>query len=219
VSSRTKLPRTLVTHRRYFGLDPLRLREASGRVIARVVGLPPERANVSAADLRRDLGVDTEVGRTVVEEMVAEGLLAPRPEAPDCYRVTGRLAELAAARVVEPLPRAKARALVGRACELARTINADWSRNPLVVTSVAPHGVYLSRDPHLDVLPVGVVVGLRPASRRARFRMQQKPEGARDIRAAFRALSSFVEVQLVTQVADLPSPFAVVFHDDSTELS
>jgi DNA-binding IscR family transcriptional regulator len=211
VPLRPKPPRTLVTRRLYFGLDPVRLREASGRVLARVVGLPPERANVSADDLRHDLGIDTTLCRSVVEEMVAEGLLSPRDDNRGYYRLTSRFAELAAARVVEPLGRAKARTIVSRACEIARTINDDWARNPLVVTALAPYGSYLSREPHLDALPLGVVVASRPATRRARFRMQKKLEGARDIRMAFRSLSSFVEVELVTAMQDLPRPHAVVF--------
>lgn len=207
-----KLPRTLVTRRLYFGLDPLRLREASGRVLARVVGLTPERANVSATDLRRDFGVDTRLGRDVVDAMVAEGLLAPREDSAEHFRLTDRFAELATARVVEPLARARARALVGRACALARAINDGWSRNPLVIDAVAPFGTYLARDSWLEALPLAVVVGPRPASRRARFRMQSKPDGARELRAAFRDLSSFVDLRLVTSAGDLPRPCAVVYH-------
>ena len=206
-----KAPRTLVTRRLYFGLDPLRLREASGRVLARVVGLPPERANVSATDLKHDLGVDTRLGRAVVDEMVAEGLLKPREGPQEQYRLTNRFAEIARARVVEPLGRSRARALVARACEIAREINLRAARNPLVVEAVAPFGPYLTREPWLDVLPLGVLVGARPASRRARFRLQDKQDGAREIRAALRDVSSFVEVTMVTSVSDLPRPHAVVF--------
>lgn len=211
MSARPKPPRTLVTRRLYFGLDPLRLREASGRVLARVIGLPPERANVSAGDLRRDLGVDTLLGRSVVDEMVAEGLLCPRSDSDEHFRLTQRFAELAVARVVEPLARSRARSLVARACAIAKAINAEWSRNPLVIEAVAPYGAYLSRDAELDSLPIGVVVAVRPASRRARFRMQAKLEGARAIRTTFQELSSFIEVRLVTSVRELPRPHAVVF--------
>ena len=37
-------PQTLSARRRYYGLDARHLRDASGRVVSRVVGLPPERA-------------------------------------------------------------------------------------------------------------------------------------------------------------------------------
>jgi len=206
-------PRTLVTKRLYFGVDPVRLREGSGRVLARFHGLAPSRASVSADELRRDFGLDTVDARTTVEAMVAEGLLRPRTSAPAEYRVTGRFVEFANARVVEPLPRSRARALVARACELARSVNAEWSRNPLEIEALAPFGVYLSREPHLDLLPIGVVVRIRPASRRARWRMLPKSDGASELRAAFEALSSFVEVRLATDADLLPQPCAIVFHD------
>src|SRR6185503_4582498 len=38
VLPRMKPPRTLVTERLYFGLDPIKLRAATGRALARVVG-------------------------------------------------------------------------------------------------------------------------------------------------------------------------------------
>ena len=49
--------RTLVTQRSYYGMDPLSLRAATARVFARVVGLPAERARVSARNLHQDFGV------------------------------------------------------------------------------------------------------------------------------------------------------------------
>jgi hypothetical protein len=52
---------------------------------------------------------------------------------------------------------------------------------------------------------------MRPTSRRARWRMLSKADGAHEIRGAFKSLSSFVHVQLVTRIGDLPPPFAVVF--------
>jgi len=202
---------TLVTKRLYFGIDPLRLREASGRVMARIHGLAPSRASISAEELRRDFGLDTVDGHSTLEAMVADGLLRPRASAPSEYRVTGRFVEYAKARVVEPLPRSRARALVARACELAREVNTSWNRNPVEIGALAPFGVYLTREPHLDALPLGIALRMRPASRRARFRMLPKADGVRDVRLAFEALSSFTHVRLATDVEQLPRPCAIVF--------
>jgi len=160
-------------------------------------------------------GLDTVEGHSTLEAMVADGLLRPRASAPSEYRVTGRFLEYANARVVEPLPRARARALVARACDLAREINAGWSRNPLEVAALAPFGVYLSREPHLDELPLGVVLRMRPTSRRARFRMQPKADGVREVRAAFEALSSFARIRLATAIEQLPQPCAIVFQTEA----
>lgn len=207
-------PRTLVTKRLYFGVDPVRLREASGRVLARVHGLEPSRASISAEELRRDFGLDTVDGRTTLEAMVADGLLRPRASVPSEYRISGRFVEYANARVVEPLPRQRARALVARACSLAREINEGWSRNPVEVAALAPFGIYLTREPHLDELPLGVVLRMRPVSRRARFRLMPKADGVREVRGAFVALSSFARIHLATGVGQLPRPCVIVFHGE-----
>ena len=65
--------RTLLTDRPYYGLDPLSLRAATSRALARVVGLPPERARVSATSLRHDFSLDTAQAEALVKEFVAEG--------------------------------------------------------------------------------------------------------------------------------------------------
>jgi hypothetical protein len=41
--------------------------------------------------------------------------------------------------------------------------------------------------------------------------MQSKTEGAEAIRSAFRQLSSYVHVRLVTDVRTLPRPFSLAF--------
>ncbi len=203
--------RTLVTHRLYFGVDAFKLREASGRVLARIAGLTADRAKVSAIEISRDFGMDTVEGQMMVEEMVAEGLLQRREPSSAEFRLTERFVEYANARVVEPLVRSRARQIVASARELAARINAGWTRNPLEVEAIAPFGCYISQDLYLDKLPIGIVVRTRPTSHRARWRMLAKADGAHEIRGAFKSLSSFVHAQLVTQVSELPPPFAVVF--------
>jgi hypothetical protein len=205
--------RTLVTHRRYFGLDAVSLRAATGRVLSRVVGLPRDRARITDSQLRVDFGVDTVDARVLVEGMVEGGLLQPRADQRD-YRITDRFYEFAAARIVDPLARPRAKQLVGQADDLARRVNAEWTRNPLIIEAVAPFGAYMSRDPYLDELPLGLVVGNRPASQRARWRTIGKAEGVQEIRDAFGGLSSFVRLRLVTGLVDLPRPFAVSFQAD-----
>lgn len=206
--------RTLVTQRRYFGMDPLDLRAAATRVLTRVVGLPPELARVSARNLRQDFALNTVEGEALVEGFIADGLLEPRTEHHGDYRLTERFLEFATARVVEPLPRHRAKELVARACELAARINAEWTRNPLEIELVAPFGSYMSRDAQLDVLALGLVVRPREPSRRARWgRIATKSDGARDMRAAFRELSSFIRVRMVTDRRLLPRPFTVAFQE------
>jgi hypothetical protein len=205
-------PRTLVTDRLYFGLDPMKLRAAAGRALARVVGLPPERARISATNIRQDFAVDTTQGHALVNEFVAEGLLEPPNARSAGYGLTREFFELAAARVVEPLPRSRAKLLLTEGCTLAERINDEAIHNPLVIDAFAVYGDYMSRAHRLEELSIGLVVALRAPSRRTRFgRMQSKTEGADAIRAAFRQLSSFVRVRLVTDVRTVPRPFSLVF--------
>jgi hypothetical protein len=205
-------PRTLITHRLYFGMDALKLRQGSGRVATRIVGLPPERARVSARHLWQDFGVDSSEGRALVEVFVAHGLLQAQGERKDDYFLTERFLEFAAARVVEPLLRPKAKLLLAEAGTLAERINADWTHNPYEIELVAPFGSYMSRDEQLAELNLGIVVRPRDAARRTRWRrMASNAEGASEMRAAFRKLSSFVDVEVVKDRQRLPRPFAVVF--------
>lgn len=205
-------PRTLVTDRLYFGFDPIKLRAATGRALARVVGLPAERARVSATNLRQDFALDTTQASALVNEFLAEGLLEPPNERSPGYGLTREFFQLAAARVVEPLPRSRAKLLLTEACMLAERINDEAVHNPLAIEAFAVYGDYMSRAHRLEELSIGVVVALRAPSRRTRFgRMQSKVEGADAIRGAFSQLSSFFRVRLVTELRTLPRPFSLVF--------
>lgn len=204
--------RTLIADRLYYGLDPAHLRAATARALTRVVGLPPERARVSAANLRHDFALDTVQADALMAEFVAEGMLQPPTEAQPGYVLTPGFYELAAARIVEPLPRARAKQLVQDARALAERINDEDVHNPLSVVALAVFGDFMTRRSHLAELSFGVVVDLRPPTWRTRLgRMQRKTEGAESIRSALRELSSFVRVRIVTELPAVPRPFSVVY--------
>jgi hypothetical protein len=207
--------RTLIAGRRYFGLDPVQFRNAAGRVLTRIVGLPPERAHVRGAHLKQDFALDAREGDALLDELVQNGLIKPLPDRPDDFAITDRFLEFAAARVVEPLSRARARQLVARACDLCRQMNAEWTRNPLEIEALAVSGAYMSRASELPELTLGVVVRARGAERRSRWgRMGNKQAGAQAMREELSSLSSFVIVHFVTELAALPRPFSVVFRDE-----
>ena len=206
--------RTLVSDRRYFGLDAVALRAAAARVATRIAGLPPERARVRGAFLRQDFGVDTVDGRALLDDLCAVGLLQQPVDPGSDFLVTSKLVEYANARIVEPLPRAKAKLLVVRACELAERVNREWARNPLEIAAVALHGAYLSREPRLDELSIALVVRARPSTRRSRFHQLSKADGANGLREGFGELSSFVRVRLVTALDAVARPFSVAWQAD-----
>jgi len=206
--------RTLLTQRRYFGVDALAFRTASARVASRVVGLAPERGRVSARSLRQDFGLDTVDGSALLDRLVADGLLEPEAGRRDDYRLTERFFEFATARVIDPLPRPRAKELLSRACQLAVRVNAEWTRNPLEIESLAAFGSYMSRDEALAELALGIVVRSRAEWRRARWgRIGNNADGAREIRVAFRDLSSFVRARTVSELRGVPRPFTVAFED------
>ncbi len=207
--------RTLVTQRLYFGLDAVQLRAATGRAAARIVGLAPDRARVSAVNLRQDFAVDTIGGQALVNELVSEGLLKPDSNQHGDYRLTERFLEFASARVVEPLPRSRAKQLLAEVCELAERVNDEWLHSRIEIAAIAIYGEYMSRDDKIAELKLGLVVRSREPTWRTRFgRMTTKAQGAHEIRHAFRELSSFVRVRLVTETASLPRPFSVIFQPD-----
>jgi hypothetical protein len=204
--------RTLVSHQRYFGMEPVALRHAAGRVMLRVAGLPPERARVSAQRLREDFGVDATEGDALVHQLVHGGLLEPHAERAGDYHITERFAEFASARIVAPLPRVRAKQLLDQACQLAGEINAEWTRNPLSIDALIVSGDYMSRQHELSELTLWAVVRPRLRMRAPRWaRLPTKPEGADAIRNALRELSSYIVVHLVTGTSTVPRPFSVAF--------
>ena len=95
---------------------------------------------------------------------------------------------------------------MSEASQLAARINAEWTRNPLEIELVASFGRYLKQDAQLSSLELGVVVQPRAPSRRARWgRFATKPDGGRDMRNAFRELSSFIRVHMVNDKCLLPA--------------
>jgi hypothetical protein len=207
--------RTLLADRLYFGMEPERLRTSAKRVLSRVSGIRKEHARISARNLRQDFELTTIEGQAFVSALVEQGLLRERTTSAGHYRPTRRLAEIARARVVPPLSRARAKMMVEKAIERATLINVRWSRNPLEVETIATFGGYMTRDAEIADVGLGVLLRLRPPERRARFlSILSKNDGAKEIRAAFAGISSYVHVQLVQELRELPRPFAVVFHDD-----
>ncbi len=209
--------RTLVADRLYYGLEPAHLRAAAARALTRVVGLPPERARLTDAHLGRDFALDGAQAAILAEALVAHGLLEPPATGQVGYALTAEFVAIANARIVEPLPRRRARHIVAAARTLAAQINDDDAHNPLAISALAVYGDFMSRQAHLAELSFGIVVDRRAPTWRTRFgRMQHKVEGAQSLRNAFRELSSFVRVRLVTELPALPRPFSVVYEVDRT---
>src|SRR5687767_12239975 len=114
---------TLVANRLYHGLDPLRLRDSTDRVLARVVGVPNDRATVALEAIAEDFRLGTAASRAVVDEMLRGGLLERLSPTGMEYGITNKFRVLARARVIQPLPRRDAQLLVAHIVDLAGRFN------------------------------------------------------------------------------------------------
>jgi len=205
----------LVTRHLYFGVDPLRLQIAAGRVLMRVHGRPSDRATVGIETLAQDFRLDTRASLTMVEQMLQAGLLErPQPDVAE-FGVTEKFRQYAQARVVEPLPRTRAQLLLTHMADLAAHFNRTASRNKYEIEALAVYGGYMSREPELSELSIGITGRRRaPGARSVVGRASVSPGGQRQIRDLFEDLSSFVQVRFCHRLQHVPRPFTVLFKDE-----
>jgi len=208
---------TLVTKRLYFGVDALRLRDATERVLLRVQGLPPERARVNADALAQDFGWSPGVSATMIEQLVQGGLLQRLSPHAREFGITDKFRRCASARIVDPLPRQRAQLLIHHLSEMALHFNRTAAGNKYEIDSMAVFGQYLGNEDDLTELSIGVTGRRRPPAERPLFGRATVPtEGTSEIRALLEAPSGFITVNFVQRLQDLPRPYSVIFKSDGT---
>jgi len=200
----------LIADEAYFGLEAGALRSGAGHALARLSRLPPTEAWLDIHRLGEAFQLDAEASSSLLSALLTGGLL--HPEGSGRYRPTGLFHEYAVAKVVMPLPRARAKGLIDRVCGLAARINADWNRTPLQIEMVLVSGSYMSRREHLPDLALSLVLGERPEARPPRSGpLLRKDDARRQILRKVHALSSFIVVRIVADRNAVPRPFGVVF--------
>jgi hypothetical protein len=204
----TSKVRRLIADQQYFGMEALAFHEGAGRVLARAAR--SRDAHVDMRSLAEDFQLDELATRTLVRALLSGALL--HPDGNGGYRPTERFRQYAQACVVSPLSRGRAKLLLEPARETAERINADWSRNPYVIWTLAVSGSYMTRRRRLHDLSFWLILRRRPQSRRARFRSTLSKEDALlQIASALKALSSFVTVHIAADRDQLQRPFAVIY--------
>jgi len=204
---------TLVARHRYFGLEPLRLRDAANRVLSQVPETLPEGASVHWDALVEDLRLGTAASRAVVDQMVEDGVLRRLSPTGADYGLTDRFREIARARIIEPLPRVEAQMLLGHCTDLAAQFNRTAVHNKYEIEAMAVFGSYMSHHTDLSDLSLGITGRKRaPGNRPISGRDTAPTQGTEHIRSLFEDQSSYVKVGLFKRLQDIPRPFSVIFN-------
>jgi hypothetical protein len=212
-------PATLFSHRRYFGLDPVKLREGARRLMARAGRQRPvEALVVGRSTLMREFGVNPIHVRAFASELVQNGLLEIHTTSSGDrhYRATGQLEDVAAAEIVEPLSRRRAELIIDSARDIAVSFNRIALDNRYEIEEIAVFGDFMSRDPLLAQLALGVTGRRRPPANGGLLRRPPaQTQGHQAIRKMFENLSPFVHVEFFQRLSDVPRPFSVMFKSDA----
>ena len=205
-------PLTLVTRKLYFGVDAQRMRDASARVCARVEGKPPERAIVKLDALLEDFRVSAAASRLMIDEMLHRGLLECRDERAGEYGVTDKFRRYAYAEIIEPLPRSRAKMLLTHVADLAWQFNRIAQDNKYEIDALAVYGPYMSLEPELEEVTVGITGRRRPPPPRpAAGRATQLVKGREQIRDLIEGQSRYLRVHFFQHLDEIPRPFSVLF--------
>jgi len=204
---------TLVARHLYFGMDPLRLRDAANRILSRV----PDDVSVGAAvkldALIEDLHLTPAASTAIIDEMVQSGVLTKLPPSGSAaFGITPRFREIARARIIEPLERSQAQLLLGHCAEVAERFNRTALRNKYEIEALAVYGHYMTRNKAIAELELGITGRhRRPGQKNFIGRATTPTQGTEEIRALFEKQSGFIDLRFYKKVADVPRPFSVIF--------
>lgn len=203
---------TLVTSKLYFGVEALQMREATLRVLSRLEASSPDQPVVKVDALLEDFRVSAAASRPMIDEMLRHGLLQRVSERGGEYTVTEKFRRYADARVVDPLPRSRAKMLLSHIADLAWHFNRTAVDNKYEIDALAAFGSFMSLEPELEELTVAVTGRRRPpAERPSAGRATAALQGHEQIRALIENQSSYLRTRFFHQQDEIPRPFSVVF--------
>lgn len=206
---------TLVARHLYFGLDPLRLRDAANRVLARVPEDHSISPSVNMDALVEDLSLTPTASKAIIEEMVENGVLTKLTPTGMHFGITTRFREIARARIIEPLERTQAQLLVTHCAELAQQFNRTAIRNKYEIEAIAVFGSYMTRNKAIAELEIAITGRRRALGQKNLIGRGVTPtEGTDRIRALFERQSGFLEVHFFKRLTDVPRPFSVIFKSE-----
>lgn len=205
--------RRLIANEQYFGLEAKVLRAGAARALTRISKQPPEQAWIDIHSLGKDFKLDAVASEALLSAFLTGGLL--HPDGTGAYRATDIFREYALACVVAPLPRARAKTLIIRACRQAARINSALAQNPFQIEMVAVSGSYMSLRDELSELSLSLILRRRPNARTPGSGSTLCREDAlRQIMMSMKLLSSFIVVRIVADRQAVQRPFSVVFQSN-----
>jgi hypothetical protein len=201
--------RRLIAEQCYFGVEAATLRRGLGRSLARLSRQPTDHDRIDAHGLADDFEIDSGASAALLSVFLTGGLLYP--DGSGRYRPTRLFHDYAVARVVAPLERARAKALIDKSCRVAARINAEWAHIPFRIETIAVSGAYMSCREQFAELSLSLVLTRRPKARAEAKPRVGKQDALREVADALQALSSFIVVHVVGDRAHVQRPFSVVF--------
>lgn len=202
--------RRLIADQRYFGIPARAFHAGAQKMLNRISVHPRNAAHVDLDGLGTDFQLDHVLAQALLDALLDGGLLIGDGE--HGYRATARFREYAAASLVAPLSRARAKLLIESVRELATQINVEWLGNPFEIKMVTVSGSYMSRRDHMPDLSLYLVLRSRQMHQGRRWRSKvSKGDGLRQILTAVTSLSSFILARIIAHKSVVPRPFSVVF--------
>jgi DNA-binding IclR family transcriptional regulator len=202
---------TLVTRKLYFGLDAMQMRDATARVLSRL-DETPQQPVIKLAALVEAFRVSAAASRPMIDEMVRHGLLQRVSDRSGEYGVTEKFRLYADARIIEPLPRSRAKMLLSHVGDLAWHFNRTAVENKYEIDALAVFGPFMSLEPEMSELTVAVTGRRRaPAERPAAGRATKALQGHEQIRDLIESQSGYLRALFFKGLDDVPRPFSVIF--------
>ena len=123
---------------------------------------PPNAHVVKLETLVEEFRVSAAASRPMVDEMLRRGLLERHDARSGEFGITEKFRRYAQAEIIEPLPRSRAKMLLTHVADLAWQFNRTALDNKYEIDALAVFGSYMSLEPELEEVTVGITGRRRP---------------------------------------------------------
>ena len=197
-----------------FGVAPAILKDCAAQL--------REFAHFSQDDFCKAIGAPADEALPVLEQMIIAGFVAEHETMPGNYAGTGKLPQLAVARITKGIPRSAAEILLQKVIERAKIINANpdgYGNNR--ITRLAVFGSYLGDADVLGDIDIAFEYARAPSEDNQEQRQYFNLEASL---AKIKKIISFLRLRNPKRISlhewdelmGLKTPFRIVFEDCSS---